>query len=426
MSNESLIARRRASMGPVYRLFYDEPVHIVRGEGVWLWDAGGNRYLDCYNNVASVGHCHAGVVAAVHRQMQLLNTHTRYLHENVVLLAERLGALLPGDLGTCMFVCTGTEANDLAVQIARAVTGRRGVIVTQASYHGSSALVKKLSTEGYPASDRPDWLAVVEPPDFYRGPYREDDPGATARYVDEVDRAVRQLGATGFGAAALMLDTIWDAPGPLTPPVEYVHAICDLVQEAGGLVIADEVQAGHCRTGRWWGLDHYDIRPDIVTMGKPAGNGHPLGVTVTTPEIAARFAAGGTYFNTFGGNPVSAAAGLAVLEAMEKEKLADNAVATGAYLRGRLEDLAASNPRIGNVRGRGLFLGLDLVEDPASRTPLSGETLHRLASRLMREGVLVGVTGRHGNVLKLRPPLVFRTEHADMAVAAIGKVLEED
>ena len=217
MSDESLIARRRAAMGPVYRLFYDEPVHIVRGEGAWLWDAGGNRYLDCYNNVASVGHCHPGVVEAVHRQMRLLNTHTRYLHENVVLLAERLGALLPGDLGTCMFVCTGTEANDLAVQIARAVTGRRGIIVTEASYHGNSTLVKKLSTEGYPAGERPGWLAVVEPPDFYRGPYREEDPDAAARYVEEVERAVRQLGEAGFGTAALMLDTIWDAPGPLAP-----------------------------------------------------------------------------------------------------------------------------------------------------------------------------------------------------------------
>ncbi len=426
MPNESLIARRRASMGPVYRLFYDEPVHIVRGEGVWLWDAEGNRYLDCYNNVASVGHCHAGVVEAVHRQMQLLNTHTRYLHENVVLLAERLGALLPGDLGNCMFVCTGTEANDLAVQIARAVTGRRGIIVTEASYHGNSTLMRKLSTEGCPAAERPDWLAVVEPPDFYRGPYREEDPGAAACYVDELDRAIRQLGNAGFGTAALMLDTIWDAPGPLAPPLEYVRAICELVHEAGGLVIADEVQAGHCRTGRWWGIDHYGIRPDIVTMGKPSGNGHPLGVTVTTPDIAAEFADTGTYFNTFGGNPVSAAAGLAVLEAMEQGNLAENAAVTGAHLRGRLEDLAASDLRIGSVKGRGLFLGLDLVEDPASRRPLSRETMRRLTSRLVREGILAGATGRHGNVLKLRPPLVFRAEHADLAVAAIGKVLRED
>lgn len=426
MSTESLIARRRAAMGPAYRLFYDEPLHLVRGEGVWLWDADGNRYLDCYNNVASVGHGHADVVRAVHRQMQLLNTHTRYLHENVVLLAERLGALLPGDLGTCMFVCTGTEANDLAVQIARTVTGRRGIVVTEASYHGNSTLVRTLSTDSYPASERPGWLAVVEPPDFYRGPYRAEDPDAVSRYVDGVASAIRQLERSGYGTAALMLDPIWDAPGPLAPPAGYVHAICDLVHGAGGMVVADEVQSGHCRTGTWWGLEHYGIRPDIVTMGKPAGNGYPLGVTVTTPEIAAEFAAGSTYFNTFGGNPVSASAGLAVLEVMAREKLAENAALTGSYLRRGLETLAASVPRIGNVEGRGLFLGLDLVDDPVTRRPVTRDAMHRVTSRLRHEGILVGATGRHGNVLKLRPPLVFRPEHADMAVAAIAKVLGED
>lgn len=423
MSDQQLIARRRAAMGPVYRLFYEEPVHLVRGEGVWLWDQAGNRYLDCYNNVASVGHCHPKVVQAICHQAGMLNTHTRYLHENVVLLAERLAALMPAPLDTCMFSCTGTEANDLAVQIARAVTGHHGVIVSEASYHGNSTLVRALSTDSYPADQRPPWLAVVEPPDLYQGPFREDDDGAVGKYVAEVERAAARLRADGFGVAALMLDTIWDAPGPLAPPVEYVADISQIVRRAGGLVIGDEVQAGHCRTGRWWGFEHYDLVPDIVTLGKPAGNGHPLAVTVTSKEIAGAFAGRGSYFNTFGGNPVSAAAGMAVLDVMAEEHLARNAEVTGGHFRAGLEGLAEKHPVIGAVKGRGLFLGLDLVADPESREPLSRERMAQLGSRLLRQGLLTGITGRHGNVLKLRPPLPFGIEHADTALSALDTVL---
>ncbi len=423
-SDDQLIVRRGASLGPMYRHFYEKPLHLVRGEGVWLWDAEGNQYLDCYNNVASVGHCHPRVVEAICRQVQRLNTHTRYLHENVVLLAERLGSLLPGDLGTCIFSCTGTEANDLAVQIARAVTGRQGIIVTEASYFGNSTLIRKLSTGSYPTCDRPDWLAVVEPPDYFRGPFRQGEPLATAGYLDSFEQAVRKLEQSGYGLAAVLVDMIWDAPGPLTPPVEYVQGICETVRSAGGLVIADEIQAGHCRTGRWWGIEHYDLQPDIVTLGKPSGNGHPLGATVVTPDIAAAFSSRQHYFNTFGGNPVSAIAGLTVLEVMEEEHLARNAKTTGAYLRTGLEKLRESLPIIGNVQGRGLFLGLDLVEDSVKRTPLSPDVMRNLMDRLMREeGVLVGITGRYGNVLKLRPPLVFGPDHADRVISAIGNVL---
>ena len=423
MTADSLIARRNVALGPVYRLFYDEPVHLVRGEGVWLWDVAGGRYLDCYNNVASVGHCHPRVVEAVHRQMQKLNTHTRYLHDNVVLLAERLGALLPEDLSVCMFVCTGTEANDLAVQMARAVTGNHGMIVSEASYHGNSTLVRALSTESYPAAGRPEWLGVVEPPDLYRGPYRAEDPDAVAKYLANADDAISRIGCSGHRPAALMLDTVWDAPGPLSPTPDYVQGLCRRVRDAGGLVIADEVQAGHCRTGDWWGFEAYEIVPDIVTMGKPAGNGHPLAVVATTPEIAKAFARRGSYFNTFGGNPVSAAAGLAVLDVIEEERLGPHVKDCGSYFRGALERLVARHPVIGLTRGRGMFLGLDLVSDVNTRQPLCEESMRRITTRLMQEGILTASTGRWGNVLKLRPPLPFDRSHADLAVSAIDRVL---
>ena len=244
-----------------------------------------------------------------------------------------------------------------------------------------------------------------------------------AKYIADVERAVAELKRDGHGVAALMLDTVWDAPGPLSPPVEYVKGICDVVRHAGGLVIGDEVQAGHCRTGNWWGFEHYEIVPDIVTLGKPAGNGHPLAVTVTSKEMAETFAGRGSYFNTFGGNPVSAAAGLAVLDVMEEDGLAANAASTGAYLRRKLEDLASRLPVIGVIKGRGLFLGLDLDSDRNTRAPLSTDSLKQLNSRLMQQGVLTGATGRHGNVLKLRPPLPFGREHADMVVEAIDAVL---
>ncbi len=423
--NHKLIQRRQAAMGPVYRLFYDEPVHLVRGEGVWLWDRQGNRYLDCYNNVASVGHCHPTVVKAICEQVATLNTHTRYLHENVVQLAERLSELMPASLDTCMFTCTGTEANDLAVQMARAVTGNQGVIVSEASYHGNSTLVRALSTDSYDAKDRPNWLEVIEPPDLFRGPFREDDTNAVDGYIADLERAVARLQRDGHGVAALMLDTVWDAPGPLAPPEQYVQQACDIIRRSGGLVIGDEVQAGHCRTGKWWGFEHYDILPDIVTLGKPAGNVHPLAVTITASALAGRFAARGSYFNTFGGNPVSAAAGLAVLDVMTRENLADHVAKTGAYLYRKLEHLAGQLPIIGAVKGRGLFLGLDLVADPVSRAPLSSDLMRQLASQMLGKGILTGITGRDGNVLKIRPPLPFAPEHADIAVAVIESVLGE-
>ncbi len=422
MSDESLRHRRDAVLAPSYQLFYDEPVHLVRGDGVWVYDDRGDRYLDCYNNVPSVGHAHPRVVAALTGQASLLNTHTRYLHGTVVELAERLGALLPGDLGVCYFVCTGTEANDLAVEIARTVTGHQGVVVTEHSYHGNSALVRLLSTDGYAADERPHWLGVVEPPNTYRGPFPDTDPDAGRRYADLVDAAVGSI--SGPGVAAMLIDPSWDSNGVLVAPDGYVARAAEFVRAAGGLVIADEVQAGYCRMGTYfWGHTHHDLVPDMVTIGKPMGAGHPVAAVVTTPAIAAAFGERRNYFNTFGGNPVSAAVALAVLDVIHDEGLLDHATSTGALLGSRLNEIAGRHEIVGNVQGRGLFWGLDLVQDRATRTPIAWPDAARLATDLRRRGILVGVTGRYTNVLKIRPPLVFGTEHVEILANELDDTL---
>lgn len=425
MTDETLRRRRDRALAPSYQLFYDDPVHLVRGDGVWLYDHDGRRYLDAYNNVPSVGHAHPRIVAALTEQTSLLNTHTRYLHGNVVELAERLGASLPGDLGVCYFVCTGTEANDLAVEIARTVTGHHGVVVTESSYHGNSALVRLLSTDGYPAEERPDWLGVVEPPNTYRGPFRSGDPDVGRRYADLVDDAIDAIEAGGHGVAAMLLDPSWDSNGVLVAPDDYVTRSAEIVRRRGGLVIADEVQAGYCRLGdHFWGHAAYGLVPDIVTIGKPMGAGHPVAAVVTTPAIAAAFAERRNYFNTFGGNPVSAAVARAVLDVIDDERLLDNATTTGALLGDRLHELADRHGIIGSVQGRGLFWGLDLVQDRATRTPITWPDAARLATGLRQRGVLAGVTGRYTNVLKIRPPLVFRPEHVDLLVEVLDDLLD--
>jgi 4-aminobutyrate aminotransferase-like enzyme len=423
-ADDGLLGRRSAALAPSYQLFYDDPVHLVCGEGVWLFDADGNRYLDCYNNVPCVGHAHPRVVEALCRQAGLLNTHTRYLHEHVVELGERLGAMLPGELSACYFVCTGTEANDLAVQIARVVTANEGVVVTERSYHGNSDLVGRLSTDSYPAEERPDWLGVVEPPNAYRGPFRAPEPDLGTRYAELVDAELDALADRGHLPAAMLVDTSWDSNGVLVAPDDYVTRSAELVRRRGGLVVADEVQAGYCRLGtHFWGHAHYDVVPDIVTIGKPMGAGHPVAAVVTTPEIAARFAERRNYFNTFGGNPVSAAVALAVLDVIDDEQLLDHATATGSALGLGLAELAARHELIGAVQGRGMFWGLDLVADRGTREPLAYADAKRIATGLRHRGILAGVTGRYTNVLKLRPPLPFAQEHADLLLTELDGLL---
>ncbi len=420
---EELIERRERALGPAYEHFYTKPLYLVRGDGVWLYDSEGRKYLDCYNNVPSVGHCHPHVVEALTRQASTLNTHTRYLHHGIVEYAEMLADTLPGELSTCMFVCTGTEANDLAYRIASTVTGNDGVIVTANAYHGNSTLVAAMSPEFGRKRAPPDFIVDVEPPYTYRGPFGADHPDVSGAYAGLVDDAIATLAERGKKPAMMIIDSIFDAKGILTPEPAYQQAVYRKVRDAGGLIVADEVQSGLTRLGdHYWGFMDSGVIPDIVTMGKPMGDGHPLAVVVTTPAIAAEFARHTDYFNTFGGNPVSAAVGKAVLEIVEREDLLSNVRESGNLLLAGLERLAGSHDLIGEVRGKGLFIGVELVRDRDSREPATEEAAAILES-MRAKGVLISRIGRHRNILKIRPPLVFQKEHADLALQVLDRAL---
>ncbi len=422
MTNTTLWKRREKALGPTYAHFYDEPLNLVRGEGVWLYDEKGNNYLDCYNNVVSVGHCNPKVVKALCTQAAILNTHTRYIHENVVSLAEKLTAKFPKKLDICIFVCTGTEANDLALQMARVVTGNYGAIATEAAYHGNSVAISAMDPDRKDPRAA-DWLATFEPPNTYRGPHRAEDDNLADFYANKVDDAIASLKARGTGLAAAMLDLSFDSNGILIPPEGYLSQVTEKVRAAGGLVICDEVQAGYCRMGSyWWGFERYGVDPDIVTLGKPMGAGHPVAAVVTTREIASKFADIDSYFNTFGGNPVSAAVAAAVIDEIDDNNLLKNVTEVGAHLQVGLEKLGQQYDFVGNIQGSGLFWGLDLVQDPKSKEPMTRDQLRHIVTLLKDEGVLMGNTGRYGNCLKIRPPLVFSKENADQALAALQKV----
>jgi len=418
---DELLARRNNVLSPSYSHFFDRPLHIVRGKGVWLWDAAGHKYLDCYNNVPSVGHCHPYVVNALTAQIRTLNTHTRYLHETVIELSERLIELMPPGLDRVFVVCTGTEANDLAAQIARTYTGNNGLLVTESSYHGNSELVSQLSRCDHRGETPPDYVGVFEPPNTYRGPYLGSK--TAQQYADLLGNEVAKLQQTEQGVAACMIDSSFDANGILIPPPGYCNRIDSKVNSAGGLMIYDEVQSGYCRMGdHFWGFMDYEAKPDIVTMGKPMGAGHPVAAVVTTSEIADQFAERYSYFNTFGGNPVAASAALAVLDVIRDERLLDNSHQVGKYLAEGLRDIESRFEFVGHLQGKGLFWGLDLVKDPVSKEPDQARAL--LASEKMRDrGTLLGSTGRYGNVLKIRPPLIFSRENANQLLSTLDDVL---
>ena len=423
MDHQQLIERRKRAIGPAYRHFYESPLYIVRGEGVWLYDDAGKKYLDCYNNVPSVGHCHPHVVEALTRQASTLNTHTRYLHHNIVEYAEMLADTLPGDLSVCMFVCTGTEANDLAYRIARAVTGNDGAIHTTDSYHGNSTLVSELSRDFKKPTTPPDFVVDAEPPYPYRGPFGDDHPDMIGAYAGLVGDAIDTLAERGKKPAMMIIDSIYDGKCILTPPPEYQQQVYAKVRAAGGLMVADEVQSGLTRLGdHYWGFMDSGVVPDIVTMGKPLGDGHPLAVVVTTPAIAADFAKVSGYFNTFGGNPVSAAVGKAVLEVVERDNLLAHVKASGDYLFAGLRKLSREHELIGEIRGKGLFAAIELVSDRASKEPATAETAG-IVEAMREAGVLVSSIGRDNNIIKIRPPLVFDRQHADIVLAALDESL---
>jgi 4-aminobutyrate aminotransferase-like enzyme/aminoglycoside phosphotransferase (APT) family kinase protein len=413
-----LLERRRRAL-PRSPLFYSQPVHLVRGEGVWLFDPDDRRYLDCYNNVPVVGHGHPRVVQAVAQQQRLLATHSRYLHEAIVELAEQLQATLPPGLDAVMVVNSGSEANDLAWRVARAATGRAGAVVTACAYHGLTEATHALSPEEWANRERPAHVATIPAPDGYRGPYRREEHGWVQRYAAHVDDAAGVLGDRGF--AAIYLDPAFTADGILTPPASYLREAARRAHALGGLVVADEVQAGHGRSGiHLWSFRASGIEPDMVVMGKPMGNGYPVAALVARPELLAAIPQETELFSTFGGNPVACAAALAVLAVIEEQGLIANAANVGSYLRQGLLALAAGHPVIGEVRGEGLLLGVELVDE--ARSP-AGAQARKVTEAMRERGILLGATGPAGNVLKIRPPLVFQPEHADLLLQALDEVL---
>jgi len=415
--NAELLSRRQALLGAAYQLFYESPVHLVRGEGVWLYDADGRKYLDMYNNVAHVGHCHPQVVKAICDQVGTLNTHTRYLHDNVINLAERLTARFPTELDTAMFCCTGSEANELALRIASSVTGGEGLIVVEYAYHGNSKATFEISPSDIPAGDIPTYVVTVPAPDTYRGPYRGDD--AADKYAAHVFDAIELLKSRGIKPAAFVIDTIVSSGGVVSPPPGYLAKVASIIRSAGGLFIADEVQPGFGRTGKnFWGFEADDLVPDIVTMGKPMGNGHPIAGVVTRRDLVEDFSKKAHYFNTFGGNPVSCAAGLAVLDIIERENLQQNALDVGQYIIDGLSRLAEEHDCIGDVRGSGLFLALELVSDREARTPAT-ELAESVVEGLREHGVLTGSIGPDANILKLRSPMTLSRDNADYFLSAL-------
>jgi len=416
---QALMDRRAEALGPAYRLFYETPLHPVRGEGVWLFDADGKRYLDAYNNVASVGHCHPHVVAAIARQAGVLNTHTRYLHEGVLDYAERLLATMPAALGHAMFTCTGSEANDLAMRIARAHTKAEGLIVTRFAYHGVTSAIAQASPSLGKFVQLGEAVRTVAAPDSYR--IAPDQLGAF--FASGVREAIADLEEKGIRPAALMVDTAFSSDGIFTDPPGFLAEAVEAVRAAGGIFIADEVQAGLGRTGdALWGFQRHGAVPDIVTMGKPLGAGHPVAGLTVRPEVLAAFGRECRYFNTFGGNPVAMAAGMAVMDVVEREGLVARAQRVGAYLRAQLGGLAMRHDLIGDVRGAGLFVGVELVSDRASKAPATAETV-RIVNGLRERGVLLSSTGEHANTLKIRPPLVFSEANADLLVGTLDEVL---
>ncbi|XP_039342291.1 5-phosphohydroxy-L-lysine phospho-lyase isoform X1 [Mauremys reevesii] len=412
------------------KLFFpEEPVKIVRAKGQYIYDEHGREYLDCINNVSHVGHCHPDVVKAAHEQNQLLNTNSRYLHDNLVDYAKRLSKTLPEKLCTFYFLNSGSEANDLALRLARQYTKHKDVIVLDHAYHGHLTSLIDISPYKFRNLEgQKEWVHVAPLPDTYRGMYREDHKDSVLAYANEVKKIIEQAQKKGRKIAAFFIESLPSVGGQIIPPEGYFQMIAEHIHKAGGVFVADEIQVGFGRVGKcFWAfqLQGEDFVPDIVTMGKPMGNGHPIACVATTKEIAEAFADTGVeYFNTFGGNPVSCAIGLAVLDVIEKEHLQAHATQVGNFLMELLNQQKVKHPIIGDVRGVGLFIGVDLIKDQEKRTPATKEAEY-LITRLKREYIMLSTDGPGRNVLKFKPPLCFTMDNAKLVVEKMDEILTD-
>lgn len=407
MNKESTLEARKRLLGRNLSVAYRNPVKIVRGEMQYLYDDEGRRYLDAYNNVAHVGHCHPRVVAAGVEQMRTLNTNTRYLHDLILEYAEQLTATLPSALSVCYFVNSGSEANELALRLARAHTKARDLIVLEHAYHGNTTTMIAISPykhDGPGGSGPPEWVHKVPLDESQR-----------------VSEAVARVRAEGRDLCGFIAESMPSVAGQIILPRDYLKEAYKTVRAAGGVCIADEVQTGYGRIGtHFWAFEHYDVVPDIVALGKPIGNGHPIGAVITTPEIAESFNNGMEFFSTFGGNTVSCAIGLAVLQVVQEEQLQQHAQDVGNHLLEGLKELQRPHEIIREVRGSGLFIGVELVKDDQPAT----QQAETIVNHMRDEGILLGTDGPHHNVLKIRPPMPFSHADADLLLAVLGRAIQ--
>ena len=415
MTNSTLLDRRDHLFGKGSTLFYEEPVQLIRGEGVHMYDESGRRYVDLYNNVPCVGHCHPQFVETVSRQVNTLNVHSRYLHESILDYAERLIARHDDSIGSIIFSCTGTEENEIALRMARLATGGRGIICTDATYHGNSVEVSKLTR---PKDHRDDVRSIPFPET-----YRNNSTEPQKHFLEELQAVIDSFKKDNIPFAGILVCPIFANEGLPNIPAGFMPAAVDLVHDAGGVFIADEVQSGLCRTGLWWGYELMNFVPDIVTMGKPLGGGIPLAATAASTELIEMFRQHTRYFNTCASSPVQAAAGNAVLDIIEQENLCENVSTVGAFMRDRLVKIQTEHSSIGDVRGHGLFLGLEWVTDLESKAP-DKEGVVKVVNALKDRGYLTSNAGAYGNVLKIRPPLVFSKDDAEEFLNAFEQTLE--
>jgi len=422
---ETLQERRARVLGPNMSTFYEEPVHLVRGLGTRLWDAAGREYLDCYNNVPHVGHCHPKVVAAICAQAGTLNTHTRYLHEGIVDYVEALTATVDAPFDTALLTCTGSEANDVALRMAQALTGKTGVIATDHTYHGNTSAVHQLSRTNPPPGGYDSNVGFVPAPDSYRPLGGIAGMAHAHAFAAEVQEQIDMLEASEHGFSTLILCPFFANEGFPDLPQGWLDPTVEVVRRAGGVIIADEVQPGFGRLGtHFWGHQKIGFTPDIITIGKPMANGHPVAAVIAPCDTMYAFRSRFRYFNTFGGNPVSCAAAMATLNVVQDEGLMENARIVGNYARDGLRDLATRHACIGDVRGSGLFFGAEMVLDHDSKAPATAFT-KRVANGMREHGVLLNFLGIHYNVLKIRPPMVFSKADADHLLDKLDTVLRD-
>lgn len=429
LSKQEIVTYRQQHLGKNMSISYREPIKVVRGQGCYLLDDTGRKYLDTVNNVAHVGHEHPRVVRAGQRQMAVLNTNTRYLHENLVTFTQAILETMPSSLSVAFVVNSGSEANELGMRLAKNYTNQKDMIVSEVGYHGNTNGCIEISSykfDGPGGRGVSPYVHVIPIPDVYRGLYRADDPHAGSKYASHVDQAIRKMQSEGRNPAAFIFESVISCGGQVELPANFLKEAYQLVRKAGGVCLADEVQTGCGRAGEnFWAFQAHDVVPDIVTIGKPIGNGHPLAVVVTTQAIADAFKNGMEYFNTFGGNPVSCAIGTEVLRVIKDEGLQQNASVVGGYLKDGLRNMMNDFEIIGDVRGPGLFIGFELVSDRKDKIPATVQASY-FANRMRDKGILMSTDGPYNNVLKIKPPLVFSRSNADFLLESIQSVLKED